>query len=1067
MINFDDKFLNEYNNLNDEQKQAVDKIDGPVLVLAGPGTGKTQLLGMRVANILHQTDATPQNILCLTFTEAAATNMTDRMAKIFGPEAYKVSVNTFHGFCANVMNQFSEYFYQGAQLTVANDLEKSEIVSGILRELPYDNPLSGVFNELPTYLKSTQSAISNLKRQAGLTPQKLRELANENLDFINFIESEMSTVFEKPFGRKKTDMDANISQVLPVLQKISTYNHPEYSLAELIVKDFTTAIETAQIEAKTTALTAFRNRYVDHKKKKMSDRARTEKILALADVYEKYNERMFESGLFDFDDMILNVGEMLEKNANFKADLQERYQYILIDEFQDTNDAQTNIIYKLTDYDNPNVMVVGDDDQAIYSFQGANVNNVTKFVKHYNKFGIEKIQLYQNYRSEEKILTLADNVINASQVRIKRNVFENVVNLLVKKKPKDNSEVQFLSGETETDEYSFVAQKVAEKIKNGNDDVAIIAKKHSDLMAILPYLETEGIDNIAYENRQNALESVPVRQLELLARIVTYIGTERNTQANTLLPEILAHPAFNIKPIELWQLSLSVERGKVWLEEMLERGGKLTTIANWLIEMSKKVKSLTLEQALDELFAEYHQPYFFNEAILTANPAIYIEYLIDLQIIRQVVREQQSTQTPTLEQFIETLDLYRRFEIPIGTMRHFGDNAKVHLLTAHKAKGLEFDSVFILNSSDKNWLTHGGGQNNITPPNNLQISANQDDNELWRLLFVSITRAKHQLFLTHHSLDNKGRTIKPLEFEIFKDKINKIQPRQTTLKNPDPAWNAELVKPDLSLKELLSDTLKNYKLNATAVNSFVNLEYAGPQSFLLNNLLRFPSVKSASAEFGSSIHETIKLAHQYFTNHNKKMPISEAQTIFASNLITRHLSNTDHDFYLKKGKNLLETYLNWADFDKNQLVEQKLTARIGEVTLTGNLDLIQVDKKSKKITVFDYKTGSPFDKFDSGTKFKTHGYKQQLIFYKLLIGNSPEYAGYFVEQGVIHFVEPVDDKIKTLNLQYSEEEVETFVELTKIIWQHIQSLNFPDTSKYEKNLRGSLQFEKDLLSDTV
>ncbi|GHU07083.1 hypothetical protein FACS189431_1080 [Alphaproteobacteria bacterium] len=1147
-MDFSKVYTAAHEGLNDEQRQAVEQIDGPVMVLAGPGTGKTQLLSMRVANILRETDANPQNILCLAFTEAAAANMTDRMAGLFGPDAYKVSANTFHGFCSQAMNQYSEYFYHGARRTAADELQKAEIICDILRELPYDNPLSGSFGDLPTYLKSAQSAISNIKRQAGLTPEKLYKVSEQNLDFIDFIESDLCAVFAKPFGRKKTDMDANIAQVLPVLQKLATYPHPEYTLAELVAKDFTAAVGMAQEIGKTTPLTAFRNQYVDHKKGKMSDRKKTDKIFALAGVYEKYVRIMRERGLYDFDDMILEVGEMLAGNADFKADLQERYQYILIDEFQDTNDAQMNIIYALTDYENPNVMVVGDDDQAIYSFQGANVNNVSKFIQHYAQWNIAKIQLFRNYRSEEKVLTLADSVINASDARIKKSIFESVHDLLTGKKPETPSTVQFLSGETVVDEYSFVANKVSEELQRhsarqsqnpekshgscdyAQDDrlkeIAIIAKKHADLVAILPYLESAGVHNIIYENRQNVLDSAPVRQLELLARIVTYIGIGRNRDANTLLPELLAHPALGLEPVDLWRLSLSVERGKLWLEEMLESGDviasaakqsgvvvdsglprpatlrsqqvwlaprndKLREIAQWLIKMANDVKNTTLEQALDELFAKYHQKYYFTKEKLTKNPDEYIEYLTDLQTIRQIVREHQSTETPTLAQFIDILDLYRRYDTPINAVRRFDENGRVHLLTAHKAKGLEFDTVFILDSSNQKWLSHSGGVNAISLPSNLLLSADQDDNELWRLLFVAITRAKRQLFLTHHKFDRRGKTIKPLELEFFKDELSEVQPRKIAVGEPDPSWNAELVKPTHSLQELLADTLANYKLNATAVNSFVNLEYAGPQAFLLNNLLRFPSAKSASAEFGSSIHETLKLTHQYFVSHGEKMPVKQAQTLFTEDLTARHLISTDHEFYLEKGKNLLETYLNWADFNNNQIVERKITvqipipslrgaqrrgnpgnykpagsprsARNDSIRLTGNLDLLEIDKKAKTITVFDYKTGSPFDKFDSGQKFKTHGYKQQLMFYKLLIENTPEYAGYQVEQGTLHFVEPIDGEIKTLTLTYSEEELKNFIKFLEVVWAKIQNLDFPDTSEYEKNLKGSLEFERNLL----
>jgi len=134
-------FLDGYNKLNDAQKSAVDQTDGVVMVIAGPGTGKTQLLAMRVANILHKTDTNADNILCLTFTENAAANMTERLANIIGADAYKVAVHTFHGFGSEIISRHGEHFFAGANFRPADDITTAEIISEILANLPHDNPL--------------------------------------------------------------------------------------------------------------------------------------------------------------------------------------------------------------------------------------------------------------------------------------------------------------------------------------------------------------------------------------------------------------------------------------------------------------------------------------------------------------------------------------------------------------------------------------------------------------------------------------------------------------------------------------------------------------------------------------------------------------------------------------------------------------------------------------------------------------------------------------------------------------------------------------------------------------
>ena len=194
-MDYNAEFGKKFKQLNDEQRQAVEQIDGPVMVVAGPGTGKTQLLSMRVANILRTTDTLPSNILCLTFTEAAATNMTERLSTIIGADAYKVEINTFHGFGSSIINRFSEYFYNGDEYQPADELTQGEIINDALAELEYNNPLrsmnQGRFVRQPQLL----SLIKDLKG-AALSPDELRQIMNQNLEFCERIGDDVARVFD-------------------------------------------------------------------------------------------------------------------------------------------------------------------------------------------------------------------------------------------------------------------------------------------------------------------------------------------------------------------------------------------------------------------------------------------------------------------------------------------------------------------------------------------------------------------------------------------------------------------------------------------------------------------------------------------------------------------------------------------------------------------------------------------------------------------------------------------------------------------------------------------------------
>src|SRR5688572_23444237 len=276
-----------YNQLNAAQKQAVDLIDGPVLVVAGPGTGKTQLLSMRAANIVRRTDTDPSNILCLTFTESAATAMRKRLIKLMGTAGNHVAVHTFHSFGAEIINRHSEYFWGGARFEPADELTTYEILRSIFEALPPSSPLAKTMNNEFTSLRDAQRAISHLKR-AGLLPEELLKILSHNQEFCDAIEPHCTLLLagrfsKKDFGRFQTlldDMKAFTPKPLAV-QSIKP-------LAGLCSAELSTALAAAQESGKTTALTAWRNRWFQKNGRGdfvFKDQKRNLKLQSLAQIY--------------------------------------------------------------------------------------------------------------------------------------------------------------------------------------------------------------------------------------------------------------------------------------------------------------------------------------------------------------------------------------------------------------------------------------------------------------------------------------------------------------------------------------------------------------------------------------------------------------------------------------------------------------------------------------------------------------------------------------------------------------------------------------------------------------
>lgn len=1070
------------------------------MVIAGPGTGKTQLLSMRVANILRKTDADARNILCLTFTESGAANMTTRMAQLFGPEAYRVAVHTFHSFGAEIINRFGQYFYDGALFRAADDLTAGEVLEEILESLPHSSPLTSRMNGQYTYLNDLSQTISALKK-SGLTPDELQKVLDQNMKFCEFATPVLDEIFGDRISKK------TISAAAQALSRIEEYDETELDftteppLSELITKSLNRTLESAESTDRTKPLTEWKRdwlRKTDNGRIVLADQLATEKLTEVAKIYDEYLREMSTRALYDFDDMILRVTHALEIFNELKYDLQEQFQYILVDEFQDTNDVQMRLLRVLTDYDpRPNIMVVGDDDQAIFRFQGADISNIQSFTHSYDD--VTKIVLGENYRSTAPILNVAGQVVAQAEQRLA--TIENVDKTLNTNVPETDTKVEKIITETAESEYAHVVKSIAAQIANGAnpESIAVIARRHVDLVQLLPFLNAQNIA-VEYEREQDVLSSPPIEQLEILTRVVHYLAAEMHTEADELLPRILAHPAWDVTPRQIWELSLEAKaKRKYWLEIMLTFNDRTAAIAEWLIVTATRAQHEDLEIILDELFGREIQiaddvdeepfadikpdfvsplhDYFFSKEKLAKNPTAYLEYLSALTTLRQKLREYRPDRRLILEDLIILLDTYRDLGRTIRFSQNLQTGNRVKLLTAHKAKGLEFDTVYVINSTSQNWGDKSRSRGSLIKfPHNMPFAMSGDnDDERIRLLFVALTRAKRQLIVTAHRTDNSGRALLPVEYllvkgiaesELSTDDVAQIA------QNIEIAWHAPIVAAADDLRNMLSETLAHYKLSATHLNNFVDVAEGGPTKWLLQNLLRFPQAKSAAAAFGTAIHTTLQRAHIHLSARGSNKPLEDLIGDFQTILANETLSDRDFEFYQQKGIDALTTFYKQRidSFAPEQIVERSFASEniiIDEARLSGAIDLIDVDRDNKIIRVTDYKTGKAARSWQGRTdyeKIKLRKYRQQLMFYKLLLENSREFTNYTVTTGVLEFVEPLNDQIIRLEMTYDDAEMREFRRLIAAIWSRIQSLDLPAVDEFSPDFAGMVQFEQSLLS---
>jgi len=1089
-------FDTRYKNLNAAQKQAVDTIDGPVMVIAGPGTGKTELLSMRAANILRKTDTLPDNILCLTFTDSGANAMRERLTQIIGPDAYKIAIHTFHSFGSEVINQNGKFFYSGAGFRPADELSSYQILRSILDELDYQNPLSSKMNDEYTYINDLSSTISELKK-SGLVSAELLEIIEANDAVIAKAEPQLQAAFSGRISK------LTIDQLRPVAKDIRAFDgvvplSGVPSLAHVLAESLEETIETAASSNSTKPITAWRNKWMKKNDKGdfvLKSRERDEKLRAVSSIYDQYLHRMQEAEVYDFDDMILRVVHAMEVFPELRFNLQEKYQYIMVDEFQDTNLAQMRILLDLTSNEvnagRPNIMIVGDDDQAIYSFQGADISNITTFRSQFE--AAELIILTDNYRSTETILSHARSVITMGSDRLESHISE-LNKTLEAHFSSEHTYVNLVELPQVTSERGWVVQEIKKQIAAGvpPSSIAVLARRHHELIALLPYFAESGIA-VNYERQDDVLQLEIIKLIELVASIFVLLFEKRHQDADSLLPELLSHPAFNISPLDIWQLSIKASKDRQTWMEVMAVTPKFVSLHEWFTRGAEMTPHTSLEEMIDyilglsepknaEAFISPIYNYFFSSEKRNETPDAYLTCLEALRTIRSKLVEFQPNETPKLQTFLEFIRLHRELGSTITSIRPRGLQVSdaVCLMTAHKSKGLEYDNVFVIGAVDSSWGERVRTRSRLIGyPENLPL-ANAGDtfDERLRLFFVAMTRARKDLTISYSTMDDNGKSLLPASF-LTGEQWQAAHPESS--KNMDDLihdaklmWYQPLVTPiQPTMKELLRPALENYKLTITDLNAFLDVSRGGPQAFLLNNLLRFPRAISPSAGYGTAIHATLHNTHTHMTATGNMQPFEDILHDFEQNLRSQHLSENDFSQYLERGSAALTTFLeekhvSFSPTQKTELDFSYQNVFVGKAHLTGKLDL--VDIKEDTVIVTDYKTGKPSRSWTGKTdyeKIKLHRFKQQLMFYDLLLSKSRDYSKYTVEKGVLQFVEPsLQGEILSLEASFTSGELERFTKLIEAVWRHIVSLDLPDISEFDPSYKGMLAFEERLLDET-
>ena len=781
------------------------------------------------------------------------------------------------------------------------------------------------------------------------------------------------------------------------------------------------------------------------------------KLLSIAKVMGEYDKYLRENGLYDFDDMIQEAVRVLKTDTGFKLTLQERYQFIMLDEFQDTNPSQFAIIKQLTDYEKPMIMAVGDDDQAIYEFQGALATNLTDFQEHYMA---NVIPLVENYRSTQEILDFSRKIINQAPDRFADK------ELMAHKPAPLQTQIyrhEFLSSDME---YDFIAREIHQLIRSGvkQSDIAIISYKTKYFMPLLPYLKARPEIKIAYEKRDNLFEDEVIHEILTIARFVQEIAGGKRSETSIL--EILSYPFFKLPMLEVIKKAGEARKNHKTMFETLgtSEHTEIRQVAEWLANLVAKAFTEPLEIMLD---------YIIGAAELNGYRSPLLEYYTadseygafllyeNLASLRGKLRKHFGEKSLKLNDLIDMIDDYETAEMTLNKTSPYKDaDEAVQVLTAHKAKGLEFEYVFIISADHVAW-GKGKGNNNLLalPKNLMQIRhTGTTDGEKLRILYVALTRAKSTLYITNSLHDFNDKAPDRLEYlEEYVDGDTVISPlipagkvdcryEASASVSSDTTenlrhWLVPYVKLTPDMKAIYRDRVKNWRMSASSLTSFIDIVYAGPMEFFKRQILRAPSEPETEAlAFGDLVHKTFEAVT------NRGVSDEKAVEFFLDELEKKELPQETLQKLREKGPADLAVSL--AKFGailrqgkaEVNLAPEKLS--IEGVPVTGKIDHILIDDAAKTIEIYDFKTGGYHKE-----KWRSHAtlykYMLQLGFYKLLLNNSPTYRKYRVERAHILFVTPdKDEEVYDKVYEFNDEDEKELIALMRAIYNMVESLEF-------------------------
>ncbi len=874
------------------QLHAIKHGRGPLLIIAGAGTGKTTVITERIKYLALKKKVPVSSILALTFTEKASLEMEERVDKVMPYGYTQMWISTFHSFCDRVLKQ--EAIHIG---------------------------LSSSFK----IMTEPESIIFLRKNLFKFNLRYFRPLGNPN----KFLEG-----LVQHFSRLK-DEDVSPIEYLQWAQNKKSRPKDDRPLAE--------------------------------------NKEEIEKTLELAKAYQLYEDLKVKEAVFDFSDLISNTLKLFRGRSNILAEYQNRFQYILVDEFQDTNYAQNELAILLAGK-KQNINVVGDDDQAIYRWRGAAISNILQFKKHFPKTKI--VVLTKNFRSTQEILDKSYKLIqNNNPDRLE--VREKISKKLIAEREIKGDPIEFIFTDRVENEAEEVIEKIKELIKkkgyNYKRKFASYAYKDFSILVRAnnhaePFIR-------AFERHKIPYQFLGPGQLfrqDEIKDLIAYLKVLYNFEDSVSLYRVLSMNHFGIPPRDLAAILNFGRRQSLCLFEAIEKIDEITVSEN----AKKKIKDILgminrhLKRIREDTAGQIIY-YFLRDSKLldtftsykTAGEERRVQNIAKFfDKLKTYEVEHQDASVPAI---VEWIDLSMQMgESPQAATIDWTASNAVNILTIHSSKGLEFPVVFLVNLVNGRFPTRERSEQIPLPEDIIKEILPVGDYHLQeerRLFYVGMTRARNHLFFTASNYYGEGkreRKLSPFVYEALGENV-----KDTVLKITEPNGQLTLLEWG-GLSE--SEGAESPSATSSPATPITYLSYSQIQTFdvcplhyKLKYILKIPTPQTGAQSFGTSIHSTLRDFYQSYLK-GEKLKVSHALSILEKNWINEgFLSRAHEKKFFEKAKGIIEDFVK-NNFDKDNLpiaLELPFRFALGNLKIGGRIDRID-NIGGNRIEIIDYKTGS-------------------------------------------------------------------------------------------------------------